>query len=154
MVETTRTIPETGIADRYTGREADEFSVDSDLTLEEKLQRFEESEIALMQAEAHLKDGANKAEIYGEVQDVRDAIVVLLSDSARYHADAFTKDELRQAANDRLIDPSVLEAIADRRSPETQKAYNAKLAEELRTYDDGRIAEAEQILDQDRDQER
>ncbi|MEO1661076.1 MAG: hypothetical protein AAFR51_08820 [Pseudomonadota bacterium] len=153
MAETSRTIPDTGIADRYTGRETDEFGVDSELTLEEKIQRFEESEIALMQAEAHLKDGANKAEIYGELQDVRDA-VVLLSDSARYHADAFTKDELRQAANDRLIDPSVLEAIADRRSPQTQKAYNAALAEQLRSHDEGRSTEAEQVLDQDRDQER
>ena len=61
-----RTIPEAGIVDRYSGREADEFSVDDKLSLEKRVWRFEGAEIELMRAERLLSQGARDTDVDGE----------------------------------------------------------------------------------------
>lgn len=148
---TDRTIPETGIVDRYSGRESDEFSVDNSLSFKDRLSRFEGAEIELMRAEAYMERGADKAEAYGDIRDVREAISVL-RDSAEYHANGFSKEELAHAAEEKIVDVAVLQAIADRRSVEQRPRIPEGLADRLR--DDEQTRTPEPSREDDRDQER
>jgi hypothetical protein len=146
-----RTIPETGVMDRYSGREADEFSVDNNLTFEDRLSRFEGAEIELMRAEAYMERGADKAEAYGDIKDVREAIDILRG-SAEYHANGFSKEELSKAAEEKTVDVAVLQAIADRRTIDQRPRIPEGLADRLRDEDQTRTQEPNR--ETDRDQER
>ncbi|MEL6569101.1 MAG: hypothetical protein AAFQ22_11830 [Pseudomonadota bacterium] len=145
-----RTIPEAGIVDRYSGREADEFSVDDKLSLEDRVWRFEGAEIELMRAEAHLERGADKTDIYGEFHEIKDAIA-LLKRSAEHHANGFTREELAQAVEDKSIRVEILHAIADRRTIDARPRIPDGLSERLRAADDGRANEPDRDIDRDKE---
>lgn len=129
MAETTRIIPETGLADRYTGREADEFSVDSDLSLEEKLQRFEEAEATFMEADRYLEAGANKVPIYGSFEDAAEA-KTMLDESADHFAAQFTEAELEQVKAEGSVPDYVVAQIESRRAGLEQS--RSRLSDEYR----------------------
>ena len=147
---TERSIPEAGIVDRYSGREADEFSVDDKLSLQERVWRFEGAEIELMRAERLLSKGARDADVEGEIHDVKDAIK-LLTRSAEYHANGFTREELAQAAEDKSIRVEILHAIADRRTIDAKPRIPDGLADRLRDADDGRSNAPERDVDLNRE---
>ncbi len=150
-----RSIPEKGIVDRSTGREADEFSVDETMSLKEKLDRYEAAEVELTRADAYLQSGVNKAELYGALRDVQDAIE-LLTETATYHADSFTPEQLKQAAEERLAIPGLLQAIADRRSAPERNSANNSLSDRMRATDETRdvrqVREDDRARDQGRDE--
>ncbi len=148
---TERTLPEAEIVDRYSGRESDEFSVDDKLSLQERVWRFEGAEIELLRAEAYLDRGADKAEVYGDIHDVKDAIA-MLKRSAEHHAKGFTRDELSQAAEAKSVRLDVLQAIADRRTVDEKPRMSEALADRLRAADNSRTREPER--DTDREKER
>jgi len=146
-----RTIPETGIVDRYSGREEDEFSVDDNLSIKERLSRFEGAEVELLRAEAFLERGAVHVDAYGDIRDVESAIKILRL-SAEHHANGFTKEELAKAAEDKSIDVNMLQMIADRRTVEDRPRIPEGLADRLRDEDQTRTHEPSR--ETDRDQER
>lgn len=148
-----RSIPETGIVDRFTGREAGENSVDIKLSLKERLDRFEEAEVELTRAEAYLQSGVNKADLYGELRDVQDA-VTLLKTSAKHHADGFTPEQLKQAAEERLTDPGLLQAIADRRGATERNSASGSLTDRIRATDETRDVRQAREDDRARDEGR
>jgi len=147
---TERTLPDTGIVDRYSGREKVEFSVDDKLSLKERVSRFEGAEVELLRAEAYLERGADKAEVYGDFQDVKDAIA-LLKRSAEHRANGFTRDELSQAAEEKSVRLDVLQAIADRRTVDAKPRIPDGLSERLRAADDGRANEPDRDIDRDKE---
>lgn len=147
---TERTLPETGIVDRYSEREKDEFSVDDKLSLKERVSRFEGAEVELLRAEAYLERGADKAEVYGDFHDMKDAIA-LLKRSAEHHANGFTRDELSQAAEEKSVRLEILQAIADRRTFDEKPRIPEGLADRLQEADNGRSNALERDVDRDKE---
>lgn len=150
-MSTERTIPETGIVDRFTGREADEFSVDDNLSIKERVSRFEGAEIELLRAEAYLERGAVHVDAYGDMRDVESAIKILRL-SAEHHANGFSKAELEKAAEEKTVDVAVLQMIAERRTVDNKPRGQQSLSERINSIDEQR--QSEQQRDDDRDQER
>lgn len=146
-----RTIPETGIVDRFTGREDDEFSVDDNLSIKERVSRFEGAEVELLRAESYLERGAIHVEAYGDMRDVESAIKMLRL-SAEHHANGFSSAELEQAAEEKTVDVAVLQAIAERRTVDNKPRDHQSLSERIGSIDEQR--HTEQRGDIDRDNER
>ena len=150
-----QSIPSTGLVDRYTGREQDEFSTDDNLSLKERIDRFEEVEYALGKAETYLQAGATKTEIYGDLKDVQDS-VILLKASAMHHANGFTPEQLREAAEDPRFDTGILQAIADRRAATDRTSAPQSLTDRMRAADEMRdtshLREDDRTLDEGRDE--
>jgi len=146
-----RIIPETGIVDRFTGREADEFSINDNLSVQERVSRFEGAEVELLRAEAYLERGADQVDAYGDIRDVKDAIAVL-RDSAEFHANGFSKEELEKAAEEKTVDVAILQAISERRTVDKKPRENSSITQRIQSMSEER--HPDQSRDVDRDQER
>ena len=75
----------------------------------------------------------------------------MLTRSAEYHANGFTREELAQAAEDKSIRHEILDAIAYRRTVDAKPRIPDGLAERLLAADDGRTNEPDRNIDRDKD---
>lgn len=103
------------LVERRTGRSPEEFGIESGLSLEEKLARFEAAEYDLGFAEASLKRGHIRTDVHGDTKDIKEAILILKA-SAEYRASEISDKELEQARGAGLVSEAVADALKDRKS--------------------------------------
>lgn len=101
------------LLDRRSGRSTEEFSVEQDLSLDERVALFEEAEMSHGYAETQLSRGYAKEEVYGETREIEEAIKIF-SASAEYHATRIDEKEIVAALENKQIDPAVADAIRGR----------------------------------------
>lgn len=141
--------PET-LVDRRTGRSADEFGVETDLSLKEKVDRFEAAEYDLGFAEAALEKGHNKVDIWGDPRMIEEAIVILKA-SAEYRASTITIEEIQQAQRDGLVSEGLAQAMIDRKS---SAEMGIRLDRAMERFEDNTNLPDRSDLDRDSEPER
>lgn len=101
------------LLDRRSGRSPEEFGVEQDLTLEERVALFEQAEMSQGYAETQLSRGYAKEEVHGETREIEEAIKIF-SESAEYHATRIDEKEIAAALENKQIDPAIADAIRGR----------------------------------------
>lgn len=103
------------LLDRRSGRSSSEFEPELDLTLQERVSRFEAAEMELGMAERAELEGVNKTELNGTFEEVSEAIKVL-KQSAEYHASRIQDAELQEAVEKGNVQDYIAQAVRDRRA--------------------------------------
>lgn len=117
------------LLDRRSGRSSSEFEIEQDLTLEERVSRFEAAELELGMAERAEMEGVNKAELMGRLEEIKEAVQILKA-SAEYYASRIQDSELQDAVDKGEVQDYVAQAIRDRRETIDQTDAVGELLEE------------------------
>ena len=120
---------------RYTGDERDEFGTDENMPWQRRLDIFAGIELELGRAEIYLEKGVNKFDVYGDMKDIEDAVSVLKA-SAEYHANRFSSEQLREAADHPKADTGLLGAIAYRRAATERTNAAQSLVDRMKAVDE------------------
>lgn len=139
------------IVERRTGRLADDYGIETELSIEEKISRFEAAEYDLGFAEAALEKGHNRAEVFGDTKDIQDAIEVLKA-SAEYRAAELSEPEIKNAKSAGLLSNGLAEALADRKR--ATEAANTRLDDAAQRYTDVESLKEQERPDRDEEPER
>lgn len=143
--------PSEPIVERRTGRSADEYGIETELSIEEKVSRFEAAEYDLGFAEAALEKGHNRAEVFGDTKDIQEAIAVLKA-SAEYRAAELSEPEIKNAKSAGLLSGGLAEALADRKR--TSETTKTRLDDAARRYEDTEHMKEQVRPDRDEEPER
>ncbi|MBO6687581.1 MAG: hypothetical protein JJ931_05320 [Henriciella sp.] len=143
--------PSEPIVERRTGRLADDYGIETELSIEEKISRFEAAEYDLGFAEAALEKGHNRAEVFGDTKDIQDAIEVLKA-SAEYRAAELSEPEIKNAKSAGLLSNGLAEALADRKR--ATEAANTRLDDAAQRYTDVESLKEQERPDRDEEPER
>ena len=141
--------PET-LVERRSGRSAEEFGIETDLSLEERISRFEAAEYDLGFAEASQQRGHNRADVFGSTEDIGEAIVILKA-SADYRASMISIEEIQQAEKEGLVSDGVAQALIDRKRSAEIETRIDRLSEH---FEQNRDLQDRPGLDRDDEQER
>lgn len=101
------------LLDQMTGRSDQEFELETDLSLEERLERFEAAELGLLTAQAAKSRGLVNTDLTGDTKDVEEAIAIL-NDSAKFRASQITAQEFHYAQDQGLVADDVMGLLRDR----------------------------------------
>lgn len=143
--------PSEPIVERRTGRLADEYGIETELSLEEKVSRFEAAEYDLGFAEAAFEKGHNRAEVFGDTKDIQDAIEVLKA-SAEFRAAELSEPEIKNAKNAGLLSNGLAEALAERKL--AGDAAKSRLDDAARRYENIESLKAQERPVRDEEPER
>ena len=134
------------LVDQMTGR-SEIDALEGDLSLEERLSRYEQAELGLLMTQAAQERGIANTDITGSTQDIEEAIKILEA-SADFRASQITESELKTALQEGLMRGDIGHSLRERRSV-AQKSSSSDYAD---LYDQQlSIEKSENDLSSDKD---